>query len=222
MKTRSYNQLCGLSYALDAIGERWTMLIVREMIAGPRRYKDLIEGLPDISTNLLSERLKSLEHQGIIARRVLPPPAGSTVYELTALGQSLEPTLIALGRWGSQLVPDSVEGAHVLRAGSYALTLKTFFNAELAADMDARYALHIGNEILNVQIQAGTIHVQQASQPIGETQIYTDVPTYLGMLQGAISPETAVKQGLLKIEGDPAALRRLLDVCHIPASAAAA
>lgn len=222
MKTRSYNQLCGLSYALDVIGERWTMLIVREMVAGPRRYKDLIEGLPDISTNLLSERLKSLEHQGIIVRRVLPPPAGSAVYELTPLGQSLEPTLIELGRWGSQFVPEAVEGVHVLRAGSYALTLKTFFNADLAADMDERYALHVGNEILNVQIQAGTIQVEQASHPIGETQIYTDVPTYLGLLDGSVSPESALAQGLLKIEGDFDALKRLLAMCHIVVPSAAA
>ncbi len=89
MTTRSYNQYCGLSYALDVVGERWTMLIVRELMAGPRRFKDLIDGLPGISTNLLTERLKSLEEQGILKRRLLPPPAGSTVYALTPLGWSL-------------------------------------------------------------------------------------------------------------------------------------
>ena len=78
MKTRSYNQFCALAYALDTVGERWTLLIIRELLAGPRRFKDLLDGLPDISTNLLTERLKHLEQQGILVRRVLAPPAGST------------------------------------------------------------------------------------------------------------------------------------------------
>lgn len=88
----------------------WTLLIVRELFPGPRRFTDLLAGLPGISTNLLSERLKNLEQQGIICRRVLPRPAGSTVYELTPLGQASEKTLLALGKWGSQFVPPTVEG----------------------------------------------------------------------------------------------------------------
>src|SRR5512147_2589462 len=130
MKDRSYNQYCGLAYALDVVGERWTLLIVRELMAGPRRFKDLINGLPDISTNLLAERLKHLEQQGLLCRRVLPPPAGSTVYELTSVGLSLEKTLLELGKWGSQFVPFSPEGDALLPVGSYALTLKTFFRPE--------------------------------------------------------------------------------------------
>ena len=89
MKTRTYNQFCALAYALDLVGERWTLLIIRELLAGPRRFKDLIDGLPEISTNLLSERLKNLEQQGLLRHRVLPPPAGSAVYELTPVGQAL-------------------------------------------------------------------------------------------------------------------------------------
>src|SRR5450432_2916288 len=110
MKNRSYNQFCALAFALDIIGERWTLLIIRELLAGPRRFKDLIDGLPDVSTNLLSERLKGLEQQGIVQRRVLPPPAGSTVYELTEFGQTLEFAVLELGKWGSRLLPTSTEG----------------------------------------------------------------------------------------------------------------
>ena len=86
MTNRSYNQYCPLAYALDLVGDRWTLLIIRELLAGPRRFKNLLDGLSGISTNLLSERLRSLEQQGILHRRVLPPPAGSSVYELTVLG----------------------------------------------------------------------------------------------------------------------------------------
>ncbi|RPI20956.1 MAG: transcriptional regulator, partial [Chloroflexota bacterium] len=147
MKIRSYNQYCGLAYALDIVGERWTLLIVRELIAGPRRFTDLMDGLPGISTNLLSERLKSLEQQGLLSRRHLPPPAASTVYELTALGRALEKTLIELGKWGSQFIPTSPEDAALLNVSSYALTLKTFFRPELAQGVDETYELHVDDEV---------------------------------------------------------------------------
>jgi DNA-binding HxlR family transcriptional regulator len=125
MKSRSYNQYCGLAYALDIVGERWTLLIVRELIAGPRRFTDLLEGLPGISTNLLSERLKQLEQQGLLRRRTLAPPAASRVYELTAVGQALEQTLQELDNWGSQFEAASPEAARVLQASSQALRLRS-------------------------------------------------------------------------------------------------
>src|SRR5688500_17361314 len=125
MTTRSYDQYCGLAYALDVIGERWTLLIVRELVAGPRRFKDLMDGLPEISTNLLTERLKSLEQHGLLRRSVLPPPAASTVYGLTPLGMSLEKSLLELGKWGSQFVPPMTDDVCFLHLGSYALTPMT-------------------------------------------------------------------------------------------------
>ncbi|MCB0174542.1 MAG: helix-turn-helix transcriptional regulator, partial [Anaerolineae bacterium] len=136
MSNRSYNQYCGLAYALDIVGERWTLLIIRELMAGPRRFTDLMSGLPGISTNLLTERLKSLEQQDILIRRTLPPPAGSIVYELTPVGLALEKTLLEFGKWGSQFVPPSMDDALLLNVGSYALTLKTFFRSEQAQGLD--------------------------------------------------------------------------------------
>ncbi|MEW5959612.1 MAG: winged helix-turn-helix transcriptional regulator [Chloroflexota bacterium] len=186
MTTRSYNQYCGLAYALDIVGERWTLLIIRELMVGPRRFKDLIDGLPGISTNLLSERLKSLEQQGLLCRRVLPPPAGSTVYELTALGQALETTLLELGKWGSQFVPPSANGATLLNVGSYALTLKTFFRPELAQGVHETYELHVDHEILQVRINEGEIEVCQGETSRADVIFQTDMPTYLGLLQGGI------------------------------------
>lgn len=219
MKTRTYNQYCGLAYALDVIGERWTLLIVRELIAGPRRFKDLIDGLPDISTNLLTERLKSLEQQGILSRRTLPPPAGSTVYELTPLGRALETSLLELGKWGSQFVPPAPEGAHVLRAGSYALTLKTFFRAEQARGVSATYALHVGAETLRVRIADGQIDVRQGDALGADAVFHMDVPTYLGLLQRLIDPAEALADGRVRVDGDPRELSRFLDLCALPAAA---
>ncbi len=215
MKNRSYHQYCGLSYALDVVGERWSLLVIRELAAGPRRFKDLMDGLPGISTNLLSERLKSLEARGVLRRRVLPPPAGSTVYELTPLGQGLEPALLELGRWGSQFVPPMNEEDAVLHLGSYALTLKTFFRPERARGLHESFELCVGEEVLLVQVDDGELQVRQGAGGGAGAVIHTDVPTFLALLQGQLEPEQAVARGLAQVEGDPAALGRLVSLCGI-------
>jgi DNA-binding HxlR family transcriptional regulator len=216
VKDRSYHQYCGLAYALDIVGERWTLLIVRELFAGPRRFKDLLAGLPHISTNLLVERLKSLEHHGMLQRRVLPPPAGSTVYELTPLALALEPMLLELGRWGSQFVPSSPAGASVLPVGSYALTLKTFFRPEQAQGIDETYVLHIGDDVLQVRVHDRTIQVQQGEPPRAAMVLHADAESYLGLLAGHIQPDDALAQGMIRVDGDPAALQRFLRICGLP------
>jgi DNA-binding HxlR family transcriptional regulator len=198
------------------VGERWTLLIVRELIAGPRRFKDLLEGLPGISTNLLSERLRSLEQQGMIRRRTLPPPAGSAVYELTAIGQALEKALLELGKWGSQFVPPSMEGVSVLHMGSYALTLKTFFRPELAQGIDETYELHIDNEVLQAQIKAGEIRVQQGQSWRADLVLHSDIRSFLELFSGQLQPEQAISSGRILIEGDPDALSHLLKICGQP------
>ena len=219
MSDRTYNQYCGLAYALDRVGERWTILIIRELIAGPRRYKDLLDGLPGISTNLLASRLKSLEQDGLLQRRVLPPPAGSTVYELTPLGQGLETALLELGKWGSQFVPPSVGEADLLNVGSYALTLKTFFRPELAQGAPESYELHVDNEVLHVHIEDGEIVVHQGAAFQATAAFYTDIATYLGLLTGQIGAETAVANHLIQIEGETGSLQRFLNLCGLPAAA---
>lgn len=217
MNNRSYNQYCGLAYALDIVGERWTLLLLRELIVGPRRFKDLQAGLPEISTNLLSERLKSLEYEGVIRRRTLPPPAGSTVYELTSVGQALEPTLLELGRWGSQFVPPMPEGASVLHASSYVLTLKTFFRPDEAKGVDETYVLHIDDEILCVRIAHGAIEVRQGEAHDPAAELYADIATYLALLNGRIEFNKALAQGFIRIKGDQNALERFLRICGLPA-----
>jgi len=106
---RSYNQFCGVAKALDRVGDRWTLLLVRELIPGGRRYTDLLRACPGITTNLLAKRLRELGANGLITRRTLPAPAGSTVYELTALGQQLEPVVLALGRFGAHFLDSPAE-----------------------------------------------------------------------------------------------------------------
>ena len=218
MTTRSYKQLCGLAYALDIIGERWTLLIIRELMPGPRRFTDLMDGLPGISTNLLSGRLKTLEAQGVIRQRVLPPPAASTVYELTSLGQALEPTLLELGRWGSRFVPAGPTGDALLHLGSYALTLKTFFDPETARGLRESYELHIDGDTLRVCIRDGDIDVRQGEAQDPDMVLHADMPTYMAMLLGRLQPEEALAGGHIRIEGDRDALERFLNLCRVPGS----
>jgi DNA-binding HxlR family transcriptional regulator len=218
MKSRSYNQFCALAYALDFVGDRWTLLIIRELLIGPRRFKDLSDGMPGISTNLLSERLKSLEHQGILCRRVLPPPAGSTVYELTSLGRALEKSTLELGRWGSQLLPTSLKGVALPSLGAIALAIKAFFHPEQAQGVNETYELHFGNEVLQVQIKEAEIQVQQGESLKPDVIFHTDMQSYLGLFTGQIKSDEAISGGLIRIEGDPGALSRLLNLSGVRGS----
>ncbi|WP_083469771.1 winged helix-turn-helix transcriptional regulator [Herpetosiphon geysericola] len=214
MNNRSYNQYCGLSYALEILGERWTILVIRELIAGPRRFKDLLNGLPGISTNLLTERLKHLEQQGLIGRQVLAPPAGSTVYGLTDVGRGLEPSLLELGKWGSQFIPVNSEHVHLLNIGSYALTLKTFFRPQ-QAQFHERYQWHVDGELLSVTIDHGQLIVQQGPSQQPAIILHTTIEHYLQLLQGALTPEQAIAQGLVQVQGEPSGLTRFLRCCAI-------
>jgi DNA-binding HxlR family transcriptional regulator len=216
MTTRTYNQLCGLAFALDVVGERWTMLIIRELVAGPQRFTDLLIGLPGISTNLLTERLKGLEQRGVLARRTLPPPAASTVYELTALGRGLEPALLAFGRWGSQFVGEADANCQMLHLGSYALTPQTFFRPTLALGLDKTYALYVSGETQTVRIVDGTIAVRQGEPAHADMRLCTTVPVYLGLLTRQLTPQGALAGGLVEVTGDKAELFRFLDLCGMP------
>jgi DNA-binding HxlR family transcriptional regulator/putative sterol carrier protein len=221
MTTRSYDQYCGLAYALDVIGERWTLLIVRELIAGPRRFKDLMDGLPEISTNLLTERLKSLEQQGLLRRYVLPPPAASTVYGLTPLGMSLENALLELGKWGSQFVPPMTDDVCFLHLNSYALTPMTFFRADEAQGIDETYEIHVDDEVLHFQIQKGAIDVQQGEARNPDVKLFATMREYMGLLAGMIDPGEAVATGEIRVEGNLNALRHFLKLCALPGAIAA-
>lgn len=217
MSERSYNQFCGLAYALDRVGERWTLLIIRELMAGPRRFKDLLDGLPGISTNLLTERLTELKKSGLIQRRILPPPAGSAVYELTEVGEGLKPALLELGKWGAQFAPASPEGVTPLHLGSYALTPQTFFQPERAQSVNEVYEFHAGDEVLQVKIANGAIEVKQGQPWPAVATFYTDVLSYLGLIRGQLSPEQALAAGAVRVEGDPAALQRFVRICGLHA-----
>jgi DNA-binding HxlR family transcriptional regulator len=127
---RNYEQFCGLARALDHVGERWTLLLVRNLLLGPRRYSDLIEELPGLTTNLLAERLRELEELGLVVKRRAPPPIRATVYELTPVGRALEPALMELARWGGRFM-DRPRKADTFNLGWALLSLKRRYRGGL-------------------------------------------------------------------------------------------
>lgn len=192
------------------------MLIIRELLNGPRRYTDLLDGLPGISTNLLSDRLKNLEQYGILCRRVLPPPAGSTVYELTPFGQGLEKAVLELGRWGSRLLPDSLEGVSMPSTGAIVLAIKAFFRPEMAREIDETYELNLGDEVINVRFKDGEIRIHQGQGRKALAVFHSDIPSWMAVFSGQVTPDQAVASGMVRVEGDPQALQRFLQFSATP------
>ena len=160
MAARSYGQYCGVTTAVELIGERWALLIVRDLLVGPRRYTDLKQGLPRIPTNILSTRLKELQEGGVVRR--VPLLNCGLVYELTPYGRSFEPIMLALGRWGFQAMGDPEEG-DVVTADSLTMALRTALVADRA--VDAEYELHVGDVALRASVRDGELRVAQLAPP---------------------------------------------------------
>ena len=152
MAKRAYGQYCGFARALEIVGERWGLLIIRDLLVGPKRFTDLRRGLPRIPSNILSDRLKELEDAGVVQRRVLPRPAGSIVYELTEHGGDLEEAVLALGRWGARSLGDPRPG-EIITVDSVIMAMRTTFRPDAAKDLRASYELRLGDVILNMQIR---------------------------------------------------------------------
>src|SRR4051812_11109747 len=197
---RSYGEACRFAYALDVVGERWALLVVRELLLGPKRFTDLRTGLPHASSNILSERLRDLEHSGVIQRRKLPPPAASTVYELTEWGRELEPVVTKLGAWGarSPIPPESQE----IGPDSIVLALRSLFDRETAGEMDAAYELRFGDERFRVEVADGEVDVGRgASEDPAAKIAFADAPTFAAVLAGQLPLDEAIASGAAQIEG---------------------
>jgi DNA-binding HxlR family transcriptional regulator len=214
---RTYGDGCGIAHALDLIGERWALLVVRELLLGPKRFKDLRAGLPSASTNVLSQRLRELEEAGIIRRRTLPPPYGSSVYELTEWGRELKPIVISLGTWAVRS-PSFPEDAPV-GTDSVILALGTFFDGEAAGGLDARYELRLGDITFHVAIAGGAIEFDRGPAADADAMIETDPDTFSALVWKGRPLEEALAAGELAIEGDRRAVERLLELFPKPAPA---
>ncbi len=208
MTKRTFDQHCPIARTLDIVGERWSLLIVRELLLGPKRYTDLRQALPGMWTNLLAGRLRQLERSGVITHIDLPPPAARTVYQLTERGRELEPVLLELGRWGIPTLSGRKKAGLPL-ATSVLLGLRAFFRPEAAARIDERYEIRLGAEILTAVVQHGRLDFRPGPPDDPAATLLADPARLLDVRLGRIDAESAIKQGLLRFEGPDARVRRL-------------
>ena len=207
MPARSYNQYCAIAHALDIVGERWTLLLVRELLVGPRRFSDLLADLPGIGTNLLASRLKSLAERDIVLRETLPPPAASSVYKLTELGRGLEPVIVELHRWGSRTQgppgPDTR-----FRPAWTPLAMRLAFDPSAAAGVNETYEFRVDADVFHAEVRDGALRTAQTAAESPDMVISIDAATFSEVAMGRIDLAEAVKSGAAVLDGDRKALAR--------------
>lgn len=206
--SRSYGDACPIARALDAIGERWALLVVRELLLGPQRFSDLRRALPGASSNMLTDRLRELEGRGLVRRRRLPPPAASSVYELTERGRELEPILDALGVWGGA-EPPPANGS--LTATSVLLFLRGTARAHPDPPTDT-YRVQLDDRVWTVSNPRGQLEIEPHDTAAPEASIRTDPGTLNALLLDPAGLDGAIAAGSVQAEGNLAALRRLVEV----------
>ena len=209
---RSYDQFCAMARGLDVLGERWTLLIIRDLLLGPKRYKDLLEGLPGIGTNLLADRLREMEELGVLERATLPPPAGSTVYQLTEAGQAIEPIMMSLGRWGARFLASGPRKTDVMVPRAYFVAMRGTFNPGAAAGLDTTYELRVDGLVFEVSIHDGRITTREAQPSHPDAVITMDVETLNALLFRMLTPSAALGSGRVQVKGAPGALEQFIGV----------
>lgn len=206
---RSYGQYCGLAKALDVIGDRWTLLIVRELLIRERcRYTDLRDGLPGIATNLLADRLREMETAGIIAREEAPPPVATMLYRLTERGRELEPVIHQLGRWGGPLVAQRSK-RDAFRSHWLALPLGIHLRDKTPRRPPIAIQLRCGDEPMVVETAEGTVRTRPGSVANPDATLTGTPEVLVAFLTGKVGL-TAARAAGLKVEGDQEALRRVV------------
>jgi DNA-binding HxlR family transcriptional regulator len=217
---RTYGDGCAIARALDVVGERWALLVVRELLLGPKRHTDLRRGLPNASPNVLSERLRELERAGVIRRRKLAPPAGSRVYELTEWGIELEEMVISLGRWAARS-PTPPGDAPIASVDSIILALRALFDSGAAHGLRAGYELRLGEDHFRIEVADDELEVGRGGAHQADATIDTDPDTINAVLWGGRSLADAQRSGGMTIEGDEAAVERFVRLFPMPEPAAA-
>ena len=211
---RRYEDACGAAHALDLVGERWALLVMRELMLGPKRFSDLRADLPGISANVLTQRLEGLEAAGVLARRRLPPPAAAQVYELTPWGYEAEPIFQVLGRWAAR--SPGHDPSLPLSAASLMLSFRTMFDPERAQGFEARGGLRVGRETFAVRIGEGRIEAGRGSVEGADFVLTGAPPAIAAIVYGGVPIEALEAEGALEISGDRALASRFATLFPLP------
>ena len=209
-----YDDACGAAYAFELIGERWAALVLREMMFGPRRFTDLRAGLPAISAKVLSERLEGLEQAGLVRRRVLPPPAGIQVYELTNAGRDADPVLLALCRWA--LAAPGWNRSLPTSPAAMMMSMRALFDAEKSAGLTLDGEISIGGDAFRVEVTERRFTVTRGTLP--EPGFCIETPTtgaLRRLVYGKVAPDALADDGCV-ISGDRAQCEAFLDLFALP------
>lgn len=200
MANRVYGQYCGFARALELVGERWALMILRDLFVAPKRFSDLQRGLPGIPSNILTSRLKELEAGGIVRRRALPRPPGGTAYELTREGHGLEPAIVELGRWGAKRLGDP-RPDEVVTPDSMVIALRTTFRRDAARGVRARYELRLGDIVVHAVVQNGS--VSAGAGPLEQPDVVIEAgPGIRAVMAQELTPQEAVKKKIVRLHGD--------------------
>lgn len=211
MPRHRYHQYCGLARALDVVGDRWTLLIVRELVPGPRRFTDLIDGLPGISRKLLTERLRELEGDGIVARKVLPSPAARRVYELTGEGRDLAAAIGPLIGWGLRRLGDRGSGESV-RGRWGAVGLAALADREAARGVSETYQYVVGDSAFHFAVDDGSIQLHDGWAESPAVTLTTDEGTAADIVAGRATGAATVSTDAVTVSGDHRAAKRLVKI----------
>ena len=211
---RTYGDRCGVARALDLVGERWALLVVRELLLGPKRFTDLRAGLPHVSPDILAQRLRELEDSGIVRRGKLPPPAGARIYQLTERGRQLEPAILALGRFGS-VAPFSPGDAQ-FGVDALVIALKSLFDPAAADGLRATYELRLGEHRFRLRIADEQLDVARGEADAPDAILETDPSTLANVLWHGRKAAEARRAGDMAVEGDQRAVTRMLSLFPLP------
>jgi DNA-binding HxlR family transcriptional regulator len=206
-RARTVEDGCGIAHASDVLGQRWALLVVRELLLGPKRFTDLRAGIPDISPNVLGQRLRELEESGLVRRRRLSPPAAAQVYDLTEWGHELEPAVLALGRWASRS-PSFPLGAE-MGPDSLVLALKSAFDPGKAEGVEGSYELRLREIPFNVTLKGGQFEAFRGEAEDPDAVIESDPGTIAGVVFGENRLGKAVDSGDVVIDGSRRAVNAL-------------
>ncbi|MGG7465522.1 winged helix-turn-helix transcriptional regulator [Plantibacter sp. YIM 135347] len=211
MAVRDYGQFGGVTQALELVGERWALLIVRDLLVGPRRYGELAAGLPRIPSNILATRLKELQAAGVIRRA---PRSRVIVYELTPYGRELEPVVLALGAWGFKAMGDPRD-EQVITPDSMIIDLRTAFRSRIAAELPSTsYGARLGDDDLLIRVDGSSLQVTRGNGPVDLG--FATGPGIHRLISGSLAPQRAIDTGVVEVlRGRGELLDRFASTFHL-------